>query len=249
MAFDAEPEWTELPDKRGLDPLGLQVSGVNVYQSLLPGISNITLRMRYYGLFCWLTAAYAQHSGNTDRETWRKWVRRTEALYALAAQARGGEVGVAGVEWAGNALQGVGHNQTIDITEGTLTGGKGVRYLQQGMGIYGAAYSTQMLEMGFLGVAEEGHDIWVPTPDMGLPLAEAFSESLQPGLDEIILRVIDSARCTLSDLEALAAILPSAIEPGSVEAVAYLDTLFAVGQGCQSSKPMLAANRFNLSWP
>lgn len=38
-------EWTEKAEKRGLDPLGMQASGIALYQSLLPGISNVTLRM------------------------------------------------------------------------------------------------------------------------------------------------------------------------------------------------------------
>src|SRR5882757_855377 len=83
--------WTEYRKKNGLDPLGMQVSGVNLYQTLLPGISNVTLRMRYYGLYAWLSWMYAQHIGDTNPETWKKIIRRTEALYALIAFRRGGE--------------------------------------------------------------------------------------------------------------------------------------------------------------
>jgi hypothetical protein len=39
------PEWTDYRDKSGLDPLGMQNSSINLYQRLLPGISNVTLRM------------------------------------------------------------------------------------------------------------------------------------------------------------------------------------------------------------
>jgi hypothetical protein len=48
----AYPEWTDYRDKGGLDPLGMQNSSINLYQRLLPGISNVTLRMRYHGLLC-----------------------------------------------------------------------------------------------------------------------------------------------------------------------------------------------------
>ena len=51
---DILPEWTERAEKRGLDPLGMQNLGVALYQRLMPGISNVTLRMRYYGFYCWL---------------------------------------------------------------------------------------------------------------------------------------------------------------------------------------------------
>lgn len=83
--MDALPQWTTKIDKRGLDPLGMQNAGVVLYQALLPGISNITLRMRYYGFFCWLSDAYARRGVATDFEIWRQWVRRAEALLALVA--------------------------------------------------------------------------------------------------------------------------------------------------------------------
>ena len=79
------PEWTEYQKKNGLDPLGMQNSSVNLYQTFLPGISNVTLRMRYYGLYAWLCRAYAKKVGDTDPETWKRYIRRTEALYALIA--------------------------------------------------------------------------------------------------------------------------------------------------------------------
>ena len=50
MADDPQinfPDWTEYQKKNGLDPPGLQNSSVNHYQTSLPGISNMTLRMHY----------------------------------------------------------------------------------------------------------------------------------------------------------------------------------------------------------
>ena len=40
------PEWTERAEKRGLDPLGMQTTSIALYQQLMPGIGNVTLRMR-----------------------------------------------------------------------------------------------------------------------------------------------------------------------------------------------------------
>lgn len=79
----AEPEWTERVDKRGLDPLGMQNAGVAHYQSLVPGISNVTLRIRYFGFYCWVSDAYAREKGSTDFAEWRSWVRLHRA-YQLA---------------------------------------------------------------------------------------------------------------------------------------------------------------------
>ncbi len=94
------PEWTTKAEKRGLDPLGMQTTSVALYQQLVPGISNVTLRMRYYGLYAWLARRYASDIGSTSVEDWCLYLRRAEALYALVAVQAGGERGVAGVDWA-----------------------------------------------------------------------------------------------------------------------------------------------------
>jgi hypothetical protein len=39
------PEWTEQTAKRGIDPLGLQNSGVQPYRSLVAGVSSATQRI------------------------------------------------------------------------------------------------------------------------------------------------------------------------------------------------------------
>jgi hypothetical protein len=235
VSFDAKPEWTQPTDKRGLDPLGLQTSGISIYQELLPGISNVTLRMRPYGLYVWLTEAYARQSGgSTDLEAWRRWVRRAEALYALTAADAGGEVGVAGVDWAGRRLAGLAAGNLIDFGGATESTGSDL-YLRQSMGIYGGAYRSQMVEMGLLDQAEdERNQIPVPTPALGLPLASAFGESLGQYGKAIILAAINNPVVRRADLVDLRGILPSQIDPESSEAAIYLRALFGTHEGADS---------------
>jgi hypothetical protein len=104
----AYPEWTEYRKKNGLDLLGMQNTSVALYQRLLPGISNVTLRVRYYGLYAWLSWVYANRIGDTNP--------KAEALYALTAQRHGGETGVAGIFWAGEKLN-MADNDTISFAE------------------------------------------------------------------------------------------------------------------------------------
>src|SRR3546814_16613268 len=81
----------------------MQNSGVLRYQALLPGISNVTLRMRYYCYYCWVSETYARSGASDDFEAWRTWLRKAEALYALVA-AYAEEPGVVGTEWANGRL-------------------------------------------------------------------------------------------------------------------------------------------------
>jgi hypothetical protein len=225
----ALPQWTEPAEKRGLDPLGMQNSGVVLYQALLPGISNVTLRMRYYGFYCWLSDAYARHEGSTNLEDWRRWVRRGEALYALVSSAAGGEGGVGGIDWANDRLL---LNETeIDFANAASTDPQMDRYLRQSMGVFGGAYYSQMVETGLF---EEGyHGIPKATPSTGLAAARAFRDAIGVEVEELLIEKIKSARITLEELTALQTITPSNIPGASAEREAYEKILFPTTDGAK----------------
>lgn len=217
------PQWTEKADKRGLDPLGMQNSGVVLYQSLLPGISNVTLRMRYYGYYCWVSEAYARRGATNDFEAWRTWVRRAEALYALVA-ARAEESGVGGVDWANRRLQ--RGERVIDFAPAASNDASQERYLRQSLGVFGGAYYTQMVEMGLF--TENRHGIQVATRDLGRRAADNFAEAIGPGLAKLLRRTIADARVTIGELDRLEPILPSQIAEDSEERAFYETLLFAI---------------------
>ena len=102
MADASEPEtncpaWADCRKKNGLDPPGMQNSSVNLYRRYLPGISNVTLRMRYQGLYAWTCRTYALKEPGDNPKNWKRLVRRAEALYALIAYEPGNEAGVTGI--------------------------------------------------------------------------------------------------------------------------------------------------------
>lgn len=214
------PEWTEYQNKNGLDPLGMQNSSVNLYQTFLPGISNVTLRMRYYGLYAWLNRAYGQNIGDTNPETWKRYIRRTEALYALISCRHGGETGVAGIDWATNTL----NNATDDIIAFAQDADPDseTHYLQQKWGAYGAAYGSQVSEIGILTTV--GHPIPVLTEEIGEPLAAVFDDAMGP-LASRFFEVIQRGSVSIAELDEFSALAPSEINPASEERARYQDIL------------------------
>jgi hypothetical protein len=218
-----EPEWTERADKRGLDPLGMQNAGVALYQSLLPGISNVTLRMRYYGYYCWVSDAYARPGATTEFAAWQNWVRRAEALYALVAAHAKGQGGVGGVEWADRRL--AFGEDVIDFTEAASNDKDVIQYLLQSLGVFGGAYYSQMAEVGLFRQGE--HGIQRATNGAGKAAADAFGESIGREIERILIECIRSARITREDLNRLAPIIPSAIPELSSERAVYERLLFA----------------------
>src|SRR3546814_2765766 len=79
------PEWTELGQDSGLDPLGMQRPIEVIYQSLVPGISTITLRYRYYSFFPFILRHYEENIRHPDPKEFRKFQRRCEALFEIGS--------------------------------------------------------------------------------------------------------------------------------------------------------------------
>lgn len=221
------PEWTTKADKRGLDPLGMQTTSVALYQQLVPGISNVTLRMRYYGLYAWLAQRYASDIGSTSVEDWCLYVRRAEALYALVAVHAGGERGVAGVDWATRALAAAGaevvFRDATDRHEGAP------QYLKQKFGAFGAAYGSQLADIGVLETVPD-HHVPVPTRDIGDKLAVAFESAIGAAADIFLSATRDGA-IDKNDLEPLAVMLPSRIAADGPERTLYESLLLAGHHG------------------
>jgi hypothetical protein len=222
MNMLATPEWTEYRKKNGLDPLGMQNTSVGLYQTLLPGISNVTLRIRYYGLYAWLASNYANTVGDTNPRTWQRFLRRAEALYALVAQCKGGENGVAGTRWAAARLGDA--DGEIDFGADAEPGSP-THYLMQSWGAYGAAYGSQLFEMGILS-RTHGHEIPVPSADRGEKIAAAFEAELG-AIAPRFLQILHSGRVGRDDLDTLAPVCPSEIGADTAERQLYEDLLFA----------------------
>lgn len=217
------PEWTEYRKKNGLDPLGMQAASVQLYQKLLPGISNVTLRVRYYGLYAWLAREYAKRVGDTDPIKWQRYVRRAEALYALVAERKGSETGVAGIKWAKRTLEarrGKEINFSADAEPGSPS-----YYLRQAWGAYGAAYASQVFEIGIFAEAVS-HDIPVPSEGLGDDTAAAFDDSLGK-LGKLFISAVGDGRVSRSFLDRLAPITPSGIPSNGDERSIYESILFA----------------------
>lgn len=230
------PEWTELGQETGLDPLGMQRPIEVIYQSLLPGISTITLRLRYYSFYPWLLDAYSKTNPSTDMQIFRTFQRKAEALLALVCAHGQNEVGVAGINWASRTLQGLGadpdHNTIIDFAAGADLSSGEENYLLNKGGAFGGIYSSQLREMGLIRTDDPN----VPIPyctSAALPLAEAYQEQLGD-LADVFLAAVKKGRVTIAELDELQVMKPSNILPSSSEQSALATVL--LGQNTSPSK-------------
>lgn len=233
------PEWTTKAEKRGLDPLGMQTTSVALYQQLVPGISNVTLRMRYYGLYAWLARRYASDVGDTSAERWCLYLRRAEALYALVSVHAGGERGVAGVDWATRALAAPGADISFHAATDRADGEP--QYLKQKFGAFGAAYGSQLVDIGVLETVRD-HGVPVPTRSIGDPLANAFQAAIGAASD-VFLAAAQAGAISRADLVRLDPMLPSRIAANGLERDLYESLLLS---GIHGQKAQAASRKHSL---
>ncbi|MGD9588730.1 MAG: hypothetical protein AB7Q37_03380 [Pyrinomonadaceae bacterium] len=206
--------WIKNPNvATGQDHLGVRAPSEFVYSQLIPGITNVTNRARYYTFYPWLIWAIEQHDGNLKSLPSFEIIRRADCLFTLI---------------------GIYHHHVLgrppDALHDGLTGSRKLsavinRFLEDGDPIRISKYATTsdtpdryfMNRLGGLGQYYLGplSDSWilkrnevdqlVYAIDRGLPLAEAFD----PGVDrEVFFDVIERDAATLDDLDNLVSFCP-----------------------------------------
>lgn len=221
------PEWTKAgKESRGRDPLGIQATSVRMYRTLIPGLTNVTNRLRYYAYYCWVVALFAETRHADDLKQWRIFIRRAEALYALACEALrpGSTERLAGIDWARKYWTSF-EEREIDLRPYTDGPGESGQYLQARGGNFGQFYVRSMLEVRLLHPFKR---IPIVSADRGHALAEAFASAIGESVTRRLAQAIDRGTLSRSDLLAIGdAAHPSAIHGGSTEMRLLRDFLWA----------------------
>lgn len=195
----------------GLDPLGMARPSELIYQRLLPGISTITVRLRYYSFLPWVLHCYASEEHDPDPETFFKYQRNAEAIFALIGVYDENSGGLAGANWASRILSSTEGDEIDFGTSAQLPEGG---LLKNKNGALGGIYGPQLQEMNLI-TSSQDHGIKIPT-ERGTQIALALEKTLGP-LAKKMRVAIKSGLVSRADLAALAMLKPSAIVPTSEE--------------------------------
>jgi hypothetical protein len=196
----------------GLDPLGLQTTSEATYATMLPGISNLTNRLRYYGFYCWLLDFYFKTEKKGNSKEQYRFIRRAELMIAIIMQSqRKGVQQITGSNFASNLINTVEGNY-FDLAEGADKddSDKNV-YWKYPSGAFGQYYygAMQALSLIITAVNEDGdvvYNISQPHPRQkvsGKQLADAFETSLTPQIKELLYSNIKKGKLHQSDIPEL----------------------------------------------
>ncbi len=190
----------------GLDQLGLNLTSERIFDLLLPGLNNVTGRIRYYSFYCWFFDWYASNIRTTSRSKQNNYLRRAEFLLALVA-AHKEQGGVPGITKALSIYETT--NDRIDFTLGTQEGTASEgSYWKNPRGVLGQYYISSIKQMGILGDQGDKDGLYVrtdfehETKVSGKQLADAFTKNISSTLN-IFTKAIKNNYITKNELELL----------------------------------------------
>lgn len=218
-----ETAWVKsAPTISGQDHLGTIAPAEAIYTTLLPGITNVTARARYYTFFPWFLREMERRGlGGTPEEV-VGLLRRAECLFALAAirharvldedEASHGATMV-GREKLRPAIDDVdsevGHVMLAEHAD--LESDR--RYFQNPLGGLGQYYFGPLREVGILGGDTRTRDLRY-TDERGRPLAEAFAERVDANQ---FFELLSSDVVDVAALDGLASFCPCHLRGDSKE--------------------------------
>jgi hypothetical protein len=214
----------------GLDHLGVRGPCIHIYGDLLPGINNVTDRIRYYSFYTWLIWSLDQQGHRSIGIDVRQRIRRADCLFTLIAnfhalddpgnfeQHAGALVGNLTL---GPAVKSLSETGSLAPSRYSVEDDVPDRYFKNRLGGLGQYYLGSLRDVLLL--AGDGTSGLRYLKERGRPLAEAFDVSVD---GERFWKCIDSDSVTADDLVALSGFCPCALAPGSEEQVRLADILF-----------------------
>jgi hypothetical protein len=216
---------------RGLDHLGVQGPCIALYAQLLPGITNVTDRARYYSFYPWLIRSFEQRYRDHSIDVFRRVLRRAECLFALVAirHARLAPDQDEGLHGAGMVGRLALLRIPEDVKSFNLDDYAGLeapnRYFLNKLGGLGQYYFGPLRDLRVVDYASQGEDA-VPGYDKvrGAALADAFGAAVP---EDDFFRLLEKSHMQWSDLDPLSDFCPCALQRSRVERSLLLD-LFLV---------------------
>lgn len=224
----------------GLDPLALQNPSTQAYSYLLPGLNNVTSRIRNYSFYCWLLQEYAKIIESADPKEQKKFIRRAEYIIALLSVHSGIE-SISGSNYAVNRFK---ENLTeFALQTGTYNDDNSTEntYWQYSFGIFGQYYVGSLRQLGLIEepVNASGEVIGIyrrasrreGIKVTGEDLAEAFDANIQAKNKSIFFACIKKGTVNIKELEELAIDFNlTELKVGNAESKLLIDLLLDIDE-------------------
>lgn len=224
-----KPFWAENSGfMTGRDPLGVQNSSITTYSRLLPGLTNLTLRLRYYGFYMWVLDSFFIKQGSNKDFTLKEqhnFIRRAELIISFIMHKKEpDEQSIIGSNFTIEHDQEINIKGYYDIALGADKlddTKKGTVYWDYPSGALGQYYGGALSALNLISVDQKFFTI----EPKGKELANAFRNSIKTETENHFLACINKGKLTFEDIEKLTPFKISDIKPETEEWFFYKDIL------------------------
>ncbi|WP_117195166.1 hypothetical protein [Rhizobium terrae] len=240
--MQAETAWVKPPlQVGGLDHLAVQAPCINIYGRMLPGITNVTDRARYYSFYPWLIWSFDKAGYREFNDDFVERFRRADCLFCLIAQRHaavsGGDpedhaAAMVGSETLTVVARSLGADGVIRLSDYSLREGATKRYFANKLGGLGQYYLGVLRELSILdGDSSTGVHY---TRQVGAVIAERMDFSVNR---QLFISAVDADRVTASQLDELKSFCPCQLcnSPGEQQ---ILSDMFFVRNGFDQSEAL-----------
>jgi len=232
---------------KGLDPLGVQAPCIHLYGQLLPGITNVTDRARYYSFYPWLLWTLDQLPGTKTSEELVTWVRRADCLFTMIGirhrlvsddhDVRKHDAALIGRQRLGPVVAALRPDGHLRLTDYTVQEDDPRRYFKNPLGGLKQYYLGPLADFGLLRAVGRGVAY---THERGAIMAAAFDATVDRRL---FVETVQGEEVSTERLDALARFcpchLPSAAQEHDALLALFFDTSPSAGDtGCQRRRSL-----------
>ena len=200
-------DWVSPPTSiGGLDHLGTQAPCVLIYGQLLPGITNVTDRARYYSFYPWLIWSFEQRYPLDDEARFVEYFRRADCLFTLISERHARRtdhdnerhgIAMVGRVQLTLALDRLESGEPLRISQYTAQDSP-FRYFKNPMGGLSQYYAGTLSDLKLM---DSSAKPWIRyTREIGSPLAEQVNTSIDA---DLFWQVIESDDVHLDELDLL----------------------------------------------
>lgn len=226
-----EPFWAENSGfMTGRDPLGVQNSSIKTYGRLLPGMTNLTLRLRYYGFYMWILNEYDIKIKTKEENTLQNqynFVRRAELIIArIMRHINPLEQSVIGSDFTKDESE-IDILGYYDIKKGAdknKTTIKGSVYWDYESGALGQYYAGSLIALKLIIMESKFFII----QNEGKKLAKAYDDNIDKEQKLKFLKAIETGKIDIETIEALPDFSINNIKVSSTEWEFYCSMLLGI---------------------
>jgi len=229
--MEIQTGWVKPPKQiGGLDHLGVQAPCINLYGKMLPGITNVTDRARYYSFYPWVVWALERRGFTKFNDTFVDRYRKADCLFTLIASRHAYVVGNDRDEHAaatiGSAnlskqISKVCEGESVRLSEFAHRQKERHQYFKNKLGGLGQYYLGVFSDLNIMdGTVGSGIKY---TNQIGKVLAQAMDETVEGSL---FLDTIEADKVSPDRLDELACFCPCQLTTSQEEHKLLCDLFF-----------------------